>query len=301
MSETPQDVIRIGTGTPQGLTRRDFLKIAAVAAGGLTVAQLAACAPRPELAPIYTEGPKNLDTIPEWVQSGIGKITITQNDFNTSGSNVEPIVQTGASQVFVETDAYLVLLTDKSVGKGMYWKSVNIDYPFGKTVKNISIDATEGEDPNKPLRSDHWNIEKASKGSEGNPRYIVIKKPEGAKNQNMWITNPEYLLKTYPGAPKKGDAFMGVGFPEGLNGQCIGQELVFDGTETIERDGISGEYYRFKGDSVPGMVGGAVLSKDGAIVSIISNPLKRQGFTYGMKYAENVPMKKILEIIGAKS
>jgi hypothetical protein len=267
MSETPQDVIRIGTGTPQGLSRRDFLKVGGVATAALW---LASCAPKgADIAGILSEGRKNLELLPLSVRQGIGRITIKQEDFGNKPDIA--IEQTATCFVFQENDDAVTLVADRSFMKGVpLWKNVRAEFPEGSSLKEIFVpDAQMGAPGGKQPVDTQWRIDEESR-PEKSFLFIKIHKPTGASAR---VTGEDYVLKVGQTQPQKGEPLLCAGFP--LDSESpVGEGVKFKDTT----QGL----YRFEGEFIPGMEGGLICNIAGEAVAVTTAVKTEKGYTYGI-------------------
>ncbi len=294
MAESKNDSNIVYTGSGN-VSRRAFIKLVGA---GLGAAALAGCASRTHLSPIEVqatqqantpEGQRIADLLPPPFLSGLAQINITSLE-RYSGDGTQSV---GAGQVYFETDTHLVLLTAEHLGKGMFWKNVDISFPYGDQMKQLRVDARIGA-PNGPKPTDtDWWIENVSPESDIDTgiyhpiRAITIKKPVGFK---QYVTRPEYTkLAQDQAEPKQGDIFYCGGFPAGTNGSLTFTELKYKGITTVPH--LSGDLrlHEFKGAADDGMSGAAIVTQNGKCLSLLTGGRADNKTVWGIPFAANLP------------
>ncbi len=288
------------------LTRGEFIRIAATGvAGGL----LAACAPNLNLSPIQAEttrqtllpeGKRIADLLPPWMLSGLARIQITPLE-RASGAMISPV---GTGQVYIETRTHIVVSTAEHVGKGIFWKDVDLHFPYAYQAPNIHVDARIGvENGPKPTDEDWW-IQAVTRSSDVDNgiyhpiRSIIIRKPVGFDG---YVTRPEYpILRAYQGQPKRGDIFYHGGFPTSTGGRLVFSELQYQ-TDTKLYDGGEIEFNEFRGSSDEGMSGAMIMTESGECVSLVRGGRQdsHTQVVYGIPFAKYNPLQDILSKLEA--
>lgn len=307
MAESGNESEKIFTGSaraPGHMTRRDFLKLAGLVG---TTTLLAACGASSDLSPIEAqatqqantpEGQRIADILPPSLLSGLTHINITaQESYHVVGDQ-----NVGTGQVYLETDSHLVVLTAEHLGKGIFWKYVDLSFPYGDQMKQIRVDARIGA-PNGPVPTENdWWIENITPESDVQNnifhpiRAMVIKKPAG---WDQYVTRPEYgTLTPYQGEPASGDIFYCGGYPAGTGGSLTFTELKYKGMTTVPHLSGDLQLHEFKGAADNGMSGGVIVSRNGECLSMLSGGRADGKIVWGIPFVQNLPLKDILPFTG---
>lgn len=293
----------IHVGQYPKLSRRDFLKVGGAAATG---ALLASCGPKPDLTHIQVqatkqalepEGKRIADLLPQWILSGLTRIEITPLEL--ASVSTRPV---GTGQVYIETPTHLVVTTAEHVGRGIFWKNLDVSFPFGYENRSIHIDAGIGA-PNGPAPTDDdWWIQAVTKHSDVERgvyhpiRAIVIRKPVGFKG---YVTRPEYgVLKPYTAEIKRGDIFYCGGFPVDTQGKLVFAEMSYQRDTKLPDHGDI-KFHEFEGPLGEGMSGAVIMTQKGECVAVVSGSVQEKNIAtvYGIPFAKYNPLQDVLSIL----
>lgn len=222
---------------------------------------------------------------------GLGEFRVTSEA--QAGSQV---IGTATTQVMFENEQYIVLNTAHHVGN-YFWKDIRVTFPYGFKNKLIQADGREGAEGGPPFDESHWRI--LSVSSRDPIRAVIMAKPKG---YDQLIVPPEYgVLQAIKTPPKVGEHFYAGGFAADQGNKLVFTELIFRGALSADQMPKAGiPMYEFEGHCSFGLSGAAIWRpSEGRVAAVLSMgaTIKDKSRTWGIPYAENQPIGRILQVL----